>query len=158
MARTVVSILLVGLAGCQSIALSLVGAGAGTALRYGFDGVAYRTFTAPASAVKDASLNALELMGIVLDSTGSFEGGELIFAHSDTRRIEIEVESISPKATRVRIAAKNGGLFYDTATAAEIVAQTEQLLGSGATDARSLRAGVTNLTAAEAKSRPFALD
>jgi hypothetical protein len=58
----------------------------------------------------------------------------------------------------VRIAAKNGGLFYDTATAAEIVAQTEQLLGSGATDARSLRAGVTNLTAAEAKSRPFALD
>jgi hypothetical protein len=108
MARTVVSILLVGLAGCQSIALSLVGAGAGTALRYGFDGVAYRTFTAPASAVKDASLNALELMGIVLDSTGSFEGGELIFAHSDTRKIEIEVESISARATRVRIAAKNG--------------------------------------------------
>jgi hypothetical protein len=88
MARIVVSILLVGVAGCQSIALSLVGAGAGTALRYGFD----------------------------------------------------------------------GGLFYDTATAAEIVAQTEQLLGSGATGARSLRTGVTNLTAAEAKSQPFALD
>jgi hypothetical protein len=58
----------------------------------------------------------------------------------------------------VRIAAKNGGLFYDSATAAEIVAQTEQLLGSSATPARSLRTGVTNLTAAEAKSRPFALD
>ena len=113
MARMVISILLVGLAGCQSIALSLVGAGAGTALRYGFDGVAYR---------------------------------------------KIEVEPISARATRVRIAAKNGSLFYDTATAAEIVAQTEQLLGSGATDARSLRTGVTNLTAAEAKSRPFALD
>jgi hypothetical protein len=76
MARIVVSILLVGLAGCQSIALSLVGAGAGTALRYGFDGVAYRTFTA----------------------------------------------------------------------------------GAGATAARSLRTGVTNLTAAEAKPPPLALD
>jgi hypothetical protein len=69
-------------------------------LRYGFDGVAYRTFTAPAPAVKEASLGALEHMGIVLDSIGSFEGGELIFARSEHRTIEIE--PISVKATRVR--------------------------------------------------------
>ena len=30
----------------------------------------------------------------------------------------------------MRIAAKNGGFFYDSATAAEIVAQTERLLQS----------------------------
>ena len=34
-----------------------------------------RTFTAPAPAVKDASLVALERMGIVMDATATFEGG-----------------------------------------------------------------------------------
>lgn len=115
----------------------MLGVGAGTALRYGIDGVTYRTFTAPAPVVKQASLAALERMGITLDSTDRFEGGELISAHSDNRAIEIEVEPISPKATRIRIAAKNGGLFYDDATASEIIAQTERLLGSAATGTSS---------------------
>jgi hypothetical protein len=133
----VLSICLFGLAGCQPLALTMLGAGAGTALRYGIDGVSYRTFTAPAPMVKQASLAALERMGITLDSTGRFEGGEIIYAHSDNRAIEIEVEPISPKATRIRIAAKNGGLFYDSATASEIIAQTERFLDSAATGASS---------------------
>jgi hypothetical protein len=77
-----------------------------------------------------ASLAALERMGIAVESTDRFEGGEIVYARCDNRTIEIEVEPISPKATRLRIAAKNGGLFYDTATASEIVAQTERLLSS----------------------------
>ncbi len=110
--------------------MSLLGTGAGTALRYGIDGVAYRTFTAPAPAVRQASLAALEQMGIGFESTDTFEGGEVLYARSAKRTIEIEVEPISARATRVRIAAKNGGLFYDSATASEIVAQTERLLQS----------------------------
>ena len=132
MVRIYLSMLLLSLTGCQPLALSLVGAGAGAALRYGIDGVAYRTFTAPADVVKQASLDALERMGLTLDSTGTFEGGDVIYARSTKRTIEIEVEPISAKATRVRIAAKNGSIFYDNATAAEIVAQTERLLGSAA--------------------------
>jgi hypothetical protein len=38
----------------------------------------------------------------------------------------------------MRVAAKNGSLFYDTATANEIVAQTERLLASGATRATGI--------------------
>ena len=132
MARLLLSIFLLGLAGCQPLALSLLGAGAGTALRYGIDGVAYRTFTASAPAVRQASLAALDRMGMTLDSTASYDGGELIYARSANRTIEIDVEPISPRATRLRIAAKNGSLFYDTATASEIVAQTERLLESAA--------------------------
>jgi len=130
--RLVLSIFLLALAACEPLALSLLGAGAGTALRYGLDGVAYRTFTAPAPEVMEASLAALERMGITLASRDRFEGGELIHAQSQNRTIEIELEPISPRATRVRIAAKNGGLFYDNATAAEIVAQTERMLQSAA--------------------------
>ena len=142
MARIVFSLLVLGVAGCESLAISLAGAGAGMALRYGFDGVAYRTFTAPAPEVREASLAALARMGIALDTTGSFEGGEIIFARSANRSIEIEVEPISAKATRMRVAAKNGSLFYDTATAAEIVAQTAEAIS---------RSAVTNLTAAAAR-------
>ena len=115
-----------GLAGCEPLALSIVGAGAGAALRYTVDGVAYRTFTASAAEVKQASLAALERMGIAFQSFDRFEHGELIYARAENRLIEIEIEPISPRATRMRIAAKNGGWLYDTATANEIVAQTER--------------------------------
>ena len=128
MARILLSICLFVLAGCEPLALSLVGAGAGTALRYNFDGIAYRTFTASATEVKHASLEALERMGIAFDSFDRFEHGELIYARAENRMIEIEIEPISARATRMRIAAKNGSLFYDTATANEIVAQTERSL------------------------------
>ena len=141
--------LLLGLAGCQSLAVSMAGAGAGMAFRYGIDGVAYRTFTAPAPAVKKASLVALERMGILVESTASFEGGEILLARSENRAIEIDIEPITPRATRMRIAAKNGGLFYDAATAAEIVAQTAAVLFESA---------VINLTAAGSQGAPFHLD
>ena len=143
MARSFLLIFLVGVAGCEPLALTLLGAGAGTALRYTIDGVTYRTFTAPAVEVKNASLAALERMGIAFESFDRFEHGELIYARAENRAIEIEIEPISARATRMRIAAKNGSFFYDNATANEIVAQTERLLdsaargaGSGASSAR----------------------
>jgi hypothetical protein len=126
------SLCLAGLAGCQPLAISVLGAGAGTALRYSFDGVASRTFTAPAAAVKHASLDALERMGIAFESFDRFDYGELITARSENRAVSIEIEPISERATRMRISAKNGGLFYDAATATEIVAQTERSLASAA--------------------------
>jgi hypothetical protein len=128
----VLSICLLGLAGCEPLAISVLGAGAGTALRYSIDGATSRTFTASAAEVKHASLEALERMGIAFESFDRFEYGELIFARAENRAIEIEIEPISPRATRMRIAAKNGSVFYDTATASEIVAQTERSLASAA--------------------------
>src|SRR3954469_19251377 len=115
------------LAGCSSIAfapiaLTVAGAGASSAVKYNLDGVAYRTFTAPAPAVKQASMRALERMGILVRGFGTFDAGEVIHAYSIRRSVDIEVEPISDRATRVRIAAKNGGFFYDTATATEIIA------------------------------------
>jgi len=124
------SLCLAGLAACEPLAISVLGAGAGTALRYGWDGVTHRTFTSSAAEVKQASLAALERMGIAFESFDVYEQGELIYARAQNRQIEIEIEPISERATRVRIAAKNGSLFYDTATSAEIVAQTERVLQS----------------------------
>lgn len=141
MARILICLFASGLAACQPLALSLLGAGAGTALRYNLEGVTYRTFTASAAEVKQASLAALERMGIAFESLDRFEYGELIYARAENRAIEIEIEPISQQATRMRIAAKNGSWFYDTATANEIVAQTERGLQSAA-EGRSVRGTV----------------
>jgi len=136
-------ICVVGLGGCQPLALSVLGAAGGEALRYSYSGATYRTFTASAAEVKHASLEALERMGIAFESFDRFDSGELIYARAENRAIAIEIEPISPRATRLRIAAKNGSFFFDSATASEIVAQTERSLAT----ASAGRGGTVNSSA-----------
>ena len=119
------------LTACEPVAIAILGASASAALRYNMDGVAARTFTAPAAAVRSASLAALERMGLALDSTSKFDSGETIFARAENRAIEIDIEPITQHATRVRITARGGSLFYDNSTAVELVQQTEKLLEAG---------------------------
>jgi len=117
-------------AACEPLAISVAGAGASAALGHSLNGVTYRTFTSPLAIVKSATVSALERMGIAVEGMGTFEGGELIYASAINRAIEIELESVSAKTTRMRVAARAGGLFYDSSTATEIVLQTEKQLGA----------------------------
>jgi len=123
----------VPLAGCDTLAIALLGGGVSTVLRYNLEGVAARTFTAPAASVKGASLAALQRMGLGLEGTESLETSELIRARSANRNIEIELEPITEQLTRMRITARSTSLLYDTATAQELVQQTEKMLDAGMT-------------------------
>lgn len=116
------------LTACEPLAIALLGGGVSTVLRYNIEGVAARTFTAPAATVKSASLAALQRMGLALDGTESLETSELIRARSANRDIEIELEPITQQLTRMRITARSTSLLYDTATALELVQQTEKML------------------------------
>lgn len=116
------------LAGCETVAVAILGAGASSAIRYNLDGIAGRTFTAPLETVKKASLAALDRMGLSLDSTTSFDNGETIYARAPNREIELELEPITQTLTRLRVTAKGGGLLYDNSTAVELVSQTEKQL------------------------------
>jgi len=116
------------LAACAPLMMSAVNAGGSRAVSHTLDGVSYRTFTAPLPRVKDASLTALNRMGVQSPSSAHSDHGETITAKATERDIEIKLESITPKVTRMRVAAKNG-LMRDTATSAEIVAQIEKALG-----------------------------
>jgi hypothetical protein len=116
------------LAGCETVAVALLGAGASSAIRYNLDGIAGRTFTAPLAQVKTSALAALERMGLSLDRSSSYESGETIFARAPNREIELELEPITQTLTRLRVTAKGGGLLYDNSTAVELVAQTEKQL------------------------------
>jgi hypothetical protein len=119
--------------GCAApIALTLLGVGAGvttgTAVSYTMDGVAYRTFTAPLPKVEQATLRALNEMGMEVQAPEKTDEGKAIKAKGADRQIEIELEAISSKTTRIRTVAKDGIFFKDRATATEIIMQTERIL------------------------------
>jgi len=119
--------------GCAAVGLTLFGVGAGvatgTSVSYTLDGVAYRTFTAPLPRVESATRTALDRMGIKVDATAKTEQGKAIRAVGNDREIEIELEVVSSKTTRIRTVAKQGIFFRDRATATEIILQTEKVLG-----------------------------
>ena len=120
--------------GCAApVALTLFGVGAGvttgTAVSYTMDGIAYRTFTASLPQVERTTLTALNDMGMEIGDTEKTNEGKAIKAKGLDRQIEIELEAISSKTTRIRTVAKDGIFFKDRATATEIILQTERILG-----------------------------
>jgi hypothetical protein len=125
--------MLVCLNGCVApVALTLFGVGAGvttgTAVSYTMDGIAYRTFTASLPQVERATLIALNDMGMAIESADKTAEGKAIRAKGVDRQIEIELQAISSKTTRIRTVAKQGLFFKDRATATEIILQTERVL------------------------------
>jgi hypothetical protein len=68
-------------------------------------------------------------MGIKIEATSKTEQSKTIKAVSNDRQIEIELEMVSPKTTRIRTVARQGIFFKDRATATEIIMQTERVLG-----------------------------
>jgi hypothetical protein len=118
-----------GLAGCAPIGITAFGVGASAGVAHGLGGVTYRTFTAPLPKVRSATMAALGKMGIKVNSSSTVEGTDVIKAVASDRDIEVEIEPLSPNTTRLRAVAKKG-LFYDSATATEIILQTEKILGS----------------------------
>lgn len=119
--------------GCAAVGLSLLGSSAGIltgqSVAYTLDGFASRTFTAPLPQVESATRTALGRMGIRVEATAQIDQGRALKAQGFDREIEIELEMVSARATRMRTVAKQGVFFKDRATAAEILMQTEKVLG-----------------------------
>ena len=116
---------------CAAVATTAAGVGGSQALSHTINGITYRTFTATAPEVKVAAMNALWRMKIKVVTDGRPDKNNLrtITAKSSGRSIEVQIEPISDNATRMRVVAKSGGIFYDSATADEIIQQTKLQLG-----------------------------
>jgi len=115
------------LAGCEAAALTALGIGASTGVSHTLSGITYRTFAEPMPKVKSASLKALNRMQIKVAGGGKIDNGESIKANAADREINIELEALSPNTTRMRVTASQG-FFKDSATATEIIMQTERYL------------------------------
>ena len=117
------------LCGCVPMTVTTFGVGASAGIAHGLSGITYRTFTAPMPKVKGATMAALNRMGLKVTSTQKVEGTEVIKATANDREIEVELEPLSASTTRMRTVAKKG-LLYDSATATEIILQTERTLNN----------------------------
>lgn len=126
----VLAITALPLAGCEAIAIGALGGGATAGVSAGIShtlgGTVSRTFTASLPKVRAAALATLHRMHIDVRSTGKIEGGEEINAKSINRSIDIELEEISPNATRMSVTAKSGAFLSDSATGTEILLQTDR--------------------------------
>ena len=128
--RLLATLALAGLlTGCDPISLTALGVGAAAGVQHTLTGIAYKTFTAPMPKVRTAVKTALSNMDIRVGATEKIENGERIKARAADRDIEIELEALSSRTTRVRSTARSG-LFMDSATATEIILQTEKALGA----------------------------
>jgi len=118
--------------GCAGVALTLLGVGAGvsagTGTNYTLDGIAYRTFTEPAARVRAATLAALRSMDVVVSTDEAIDGGRRIVGQAGDRTIDIELDGLTTRTTRVRVTARHHWVLRDRSTAGEIITQTEHAL------------------------------
>ncbi len=121
-----------GSQGCAAIGLTLLGVGAGvgggTGVSYTLDSIAYKTFTASEADLRAATLQTLKRMAIEVTETQKIEAGTAITATAGDRTVEIEIDRITPRTSRLRVVVKQGWIFRDRSTAAEIIVQTADTL------------------------------
>ncbi|MBC7907210.1 MAG: hypothetical protein H7Y60_10755 [Rhodospirillaceae bacterium] len=124
-----------GLSGCAAgVGLTMLGIGAGTTASAGVNhtlgGIAYKTFTATPDDVHSAARNALGSMGITVekDESDKETGLRHLAGRTRDREIDVEVEEVTPRTTRLRVVASQDVVFKDSATATEIIMQTAQAL------------------------------
>lgn len=126
-----VALLTISTTACDPITLTAATLGAGVGVSHTLGGIIYRTFTAPMKTVEAGSIVAMRDMDIKVVSRSTNDVGErVINATAKDREIEVLLEPLTPRTTRMRVIASNG-LLKDSATAQEIMLQTERVLSKG---------------------------
>ena len=136
--------LVISLQGCAGAGLAVMGATAGvgmsTGVEHTLNGVVYKTFTAPLSNVRIAALKTLDQMDMPVKTDTKAEAGWELSATAADRAIEIELEQLTDRTTRMRVVADKGEIFFkDTSTATEIILQTAQILQEDSTSSKAIR-------------------
>jgi len=132
-----------GSQGCAAVGLTLFGVGAGigggTGVSYTLDSIAYKTFAASETELRAATLQTFKRMAIEVTETQKTETGTDLTATAGDRTVEVEIDRITPKTSRMRVVVKKGWFLRDRATAGEIIVQTADTLDSKSALARSGR-------------------
>ena len=113
-----VCVALLQLTGCVAVGLTALGVGMATGVSHTLGGIVYKTFSLPQAQVK------------VLKTTRDGVK-EIITAKAGDRDVEIELDALTGNTTRMSVTVKkDGGLLRDSATATEIILQTERSAGT----------------------------
>lgn len=119
------------LGGCVAVGITALGVGMATGVSHTLGGIVYKTFSAPQAQVKKAALAAMARMQVKVVKTTRDGDTEVIVAKAGDRNVEVELEALTGGATRMSVTVKkDAGLLRDSATATEIILQTERLVGT----------------------------
>jgi Protein of unknown function (DUF3568) len=130
---TVPLVLMLQLSACAAPAgLAIFGASAGVAMGasvdYTLNGIAYKTFVAPMPAVRQATLASLNRMGMKVVDDKKSPTGWSIAATAEGRDIDVDLERLSSRTTRMRVVASSSAIFKDRATEAAIIDEAADAL------------------------------
>jgi hypothetical protein len=117
------------LEGCAGVALTAGSLAGGAGLDHALRGVNYKTFAAPLANLRLATLKSLNRMAMDVTDDRRDGDGWAILARASNREIDIELESVTHWATRMRVVVTKGAFFLrDGSTGAEIIARTVETL------------------------------
>ena len=120
---------LFALEGCVGVALTAGTLAGGAGLDHAIRGVNYKTFATPLPELRLATLKSLNRMAMDVTEERREKRGWAIGASTTNRDIDIEFESITHLATRIRVVVSKGAFFLrDGVTSAEIIARTAETL------------------------------
>jgi len=130
-----ICVLALGLQGCAIGGLGLMLAATGTGLAAGagvdhtLSGITYKTFAVSRNQLRFAVLKTLHRMDMKVVKDKREKEILYIDAVALDRTIEIELERLTSRTTRMRVVANQGQIFFkDAATATEIIVQTAATL------------------------------
>lgn len=122
-------IALLAQAACAPLAMTAGGIAGSAGVNHALNGVVYKTFTEPMTKVRRAAVASLHRMAMKVTKDGKADDGWRIEAVAVERTITIDLEALTPAATRMRVVTNKGDLFFkDSATSTEIVLQTAKRL------------------------------
>jgi len=112
------------LQGCVA-ALTLAGVAGSAGVEHTISGISHRTFNHAVPRVRASTLITLKRMGMKVTEDKEIEGGWSIKALAENRKIEIELEHLTNRTTRMEAIANVGDFFFkDSATSTAIIKQT----------------------------------
>jgi len=130
-----ICVLTFALQGCAIGGLGLMLAATGTGLAAGagvdhtLSGITYKTFAVSRNQLRYATLKTLHRLDMKVVKDRRAKDHHLIEAEALDRVIEIELEPLTRRTTRMRVVANQGHIFFkDAATATEIIIQTAHTL------------------------------
>jgi len=118
-----------GLGGCAAVALTVGSMATSAGINHTLTGITYKTFVTPVDDLRTATLATLDKMDMSVTDIKEVKAGWEIKAKAYDRIIEIELETLTRRSTRIRVVANQGKFFFkDAATATEIINQTAETL------------------------------
>ena len=119
------------LQGCAAVALTAGSMAADAGIEHTLSGISNKTFVSTMDDARYAVFKTLDRLDMDIADQTQTRNGWVIFALANDRTIEIKLEAVTYRVTRIRVIAHKGSFFFkDGATATEIIVQMAETMAA----------------------------